>query len=98
AVPQQVHPLDAVAPQLRRPQVLAQIPRRLGELLVGEPPARLDDADAVALLRQPQRRDAATEAGADDEDVVVEVRAIPTDGVTRSHTKTVTSGTVSDQR
>ena len=70
-VAQQVDALDAVAAQLRRPQELAQVPGRLGELVVGEAPAGLEHADAVALLGQPQRGDAAAETRTDDQDVVV---------------------------
>ena len=44
-----------------------------GEVLVLEPRARLEHADPVALLGQPERGDRATEAGADDEDVEVEL-------------------------
>ena len=40
--------------------------QRLGR----EPAARLEDADPVALLGEPQRRDAAAEPGSDDEHVV----------------------------
>ena len=43
------------------------------ELVVGEAPARLLHAHRVALLGQPQRRDAAAEARADDDPVPVEV-------------------------
>jgi len=70
-VAQQVDPLDAVAAQPRRPQVVAQVPGVLRELLVGEAAAGLEDEDLVALLREAQRRDAAAEAGSDDDDVVV---------------------------
>ena len=44
-----------------------------GSSCVGEAPAALEHADAVALLGQPQRGDAAAEARADDQPVVVEV-------------------------
>jgi len=54
---QTVDPLHTKAFQPRSPQITTQIPRRLGEVLVGEPAAGLDDMDAVALLGQPQCRD-----------------------------------------
>jgi hypothetical protein len=63
--------LDAEAAQLRRPQEVPQIPRRLGEVLVGEAAARFEYADPIALLGEPQRGDAAAEPRTDDEDVVV---------------------------
>ena len=58
-------------PSLRRPEELAQVPGGLGEVLVGEAPTGLQHADAVALLGQPQRGDAAAETRTDDQDVVV---------------------------
>ena len=70
-VAQQVDALDAVHAELRRPQELAQVPGGLGELVVGEAATGLEHADAVALLGQPQRADAAAEPRADDQDVVV---------------------------
>lgn len=54
-VAQRVDPLDAIAAQPRRPQELAQVPGRLGKLLVGEAPPGLQHAHAVALFSQPQR-------------------------------------------
>ena len=47
---------------------------RVGELVIGEAPAALEHADAVALLGQAQRRDAAAETRADYQPVVVEIR------------------------
>ena len=61
-VAQRMDPLDAVAPELRRPQELAQVPGGLGELLVGEAAAGLQHAYAIALFRQPQCADAAPKA------------------------------------
>ena len=54
-------------PELRRPQVAAQVPVGLREVLVREAPALLEHRDAVALLGQPQRRHAAAEARPDDD-------------------------------
>jgi hypothetical protein len=68
-------PLDPVATEPWRPEVAPQVPARLGEVLVGEPSARLVDEDVIALLSQPQARDRPAEAGADDDDVVVVVRS-----------------------
>ena len=44
--------------------------------LVLEPRAGLEHADPVALLGQPERGDRPAEAGADDEDVEVELLAV----------------------
>src|SRR6185437_12324130 len=68
---QQVDALDAVATKLRRPQELAQVPRRLGEVLVREAAAGFEHADPVTLFGQPQRGDAAAKTRTDDQDVVV---------------------------
>src|SRR5262249_2258799 len=62
---------DALHSQLRAPEVAPHIARVLRKLVVSEAPAALQHADRVALLRQPQRRDAAAEAGADNQPVVV---------------------------
>ena len=72
-VAEQRQPEDAPQAELRRPEVALQVPRRARHVVVGDPPAGLDQAHAVALLGQPQRGHAAAEAGADDEPVVVEV-------------------------
>src|SRR5262249_18994017 len=49
-----------------------ELPRRLGQLLISEAAPGLEHRDAVALLGQAQRRDAAAKAGADDQPVRVE--------------------------
>ena len=67
-------PEDALEAQPRHPPVAARVPGVLGELVVGEPPTALQDADAVPFLAQPQRGDAAAEARADDRPV--EVKAV----------------------
>ncbi len=64
--------LDAEHAQQRRPQELAQIPGRLREVLIAEPPTGLEHPDPVALLGQPERGNRATEARADDRDIEVE--------------------------
>ena len=74
-VAEQREPEDPAHPQPRGPEVAPQVPRRARHVVVGDPPAGLDQPDAVALLREPERRDAAAEARADDEPVVVEVLA-----------------------
>ncbi len=71
AVLQDVDALDAVAAGLRPEQEPLEVPRRRREVLVGEPCTRLEHADAVALLGQPQGRDRSAEARADDQDVEV---------------------------
>ena len=68
---EQRQPEDAPQPQARRPEVAAKVPGRLREVLVAEPPAALDDRHPIPLLGEPQRRDAASEARADHEPVVV---------------------------
>jgi len=73
-----VDALDAGAAEGRSPQESAQAPRGLGEVGVREAPTGLEHSDAVALLRETQRGDRATEARAHDEDVVVEAsHALP---------------------
>jgi hypothetical protein len=52
-ITQQVYALDPVATHGRRPQEVAQLPRRGGQLVVGETPPRLEHTDPVTLLRQP---------------------------------------------
>src|ERR1700689_1809185 len=71
AVLQQVDALDAVAAQLGSPQELTQVPRCLGEVLIGVAGAGLEYADPITLFGQPQRRDTAPKARTDDQDVVV---------------------------
>jgi hypothetical protein len=80
----EVHALHAGQAERRRPQVAGDPPvglRQPGVARAGravpsgvEAAARLDHADLVALLGQPERRDAAAEARPDDQYVVV-VRA-----------------------
>ena len=67
-------PLHAVAPEPRRPEVAAGVPRGLREVLVLEPPPGLEHEHPVALLGGPQRGHRPTEARADDEDVDVDAR------------------------
>ncbi len=70
-IPQQVDALDAVEAEGGGPQIALEVPGVLRERLAGEAAAGFEDADAVALLGQPERGDRAAEAGADDEHVVV---------------------------
>src|SRR5699024_4739677 len=81
---QQVDPLHAEQPQLRGPQVLVQPPAGLRELLILETAAGLDHADAVALLRQPQRRDRPAEPRTDHEHVVIPNRHVRTPFLARA--------------
>src|SRR5690606_31601830 len=53
---------DSEAPQRRRPEVAPHVPCRPREVLVAEPLAPHPDEHAVALLAQPERRDAPAEA------------------------------------
>ena len=71
AVLERVDALDAVEADLGPEQPALQVEGGRGELVVGEPGARLEHADAVALLGQPQRGHRTTEARADDQDVEV---------------------------
>ena len=71
AVLEQVDPLDAGQAQLGCPDEVAQLPGVPGQGVGGEPPAGLEDPDAVALLGEPQGGDAAPEAGPDHQHVVV---------------------------
>ena len=70
-------PEDPVQAQARGEEVAAQIPGGIRELVVGEPPAGLEDADAVALLGQPVGADAATEPGSHDDPVEVVLAGRP---------------------
>ncbi len=62
---------DALHPQVWAPGVAAHVGGVLGELVVGKAPPALQHPDAVALLGEAQRGDAAAEARADHEPVVV---------------------------
>ena len=66
---QEREPLDPAAAEAGQPEVAAQVPVCPREVLRPEPLPRLEHADAVALLRGPQRRDAPAEPAADDEQV-----------------------------
>ena len=68
---EQRQPEDPAQPEPRRPEVAAHVPGGRRHLVVGEPAAALEHANRVALLAQAQRGDAATEARADDQPVVV---------------------------
>ena len=65
------HLEEAVQPDLRHPHPAAQIPVGLREVGRVEALALFDHEHAVALLGQPERRDRATEPGADDDDVLM---------------------------
>ncbi len=84
---------DPAQPEERRPQPASQLPGGCGVLLVPEAPALLQHADLVALLREPQRRDAAAEAGADHQPVVVELAAGGIHGTEHRPRRTVTGST-----
>src|SRR5436190_18113111 len=62
---------DAPQPDARHPKVAAQVPGRLGEVLVAKSPPALQYADPVALLGEAERRNASPEPRADHEPVVV---------------------------
>ena len=67
------HPEDAAQPELGHPEVAAEVPGRLGEVLVPVAAPALEDRDPVALLRQPEGGDRSAEAGPDHDPVEVEV-------------------------
>jgi hypothetical protein len=58
---------NAEAAEGRRPHVLPRVPGAGRELVVAEALAALEHEDAIALLRQPERRDAAAETRTDDD-------------------------------
>jgi hypothetical protein len=68
---EQGDPLDAPAAERRRPEKVAQVPRRLRQGLRGESAAGFEHADPVALLGEPQGAHTAAEAAAHDHDVVI---------------------------
>ena len=68
------HPEDAAQADPRHPVVAAELPGRLGEVLVLVAAPGLDHPDRVALLGQAQRRNRAPEARADHDPVVVHPR------------------------
>ena len=59
---EQRHAEDALEAEPRQPVVAAGVPGRLGEVLVAVAAAGLEHRDAVALLGEAQRADAAAEA------------------------------------
>ena len=75
-VAQKMDPLDAVHAEFRHPQELAQVPRGLGEVLVGETPSGLQDADPVALFGEPQRADASPEPRTNNQNVIVRLHRL----------------------
>ena len=64
---------DALEAELRRPEVAPQVPCGARQLVIGEAAAALEQPHAVPLLGQPQRGDAAAEAGADHQPVMLEI-------------------------
>ncbi len=70
-VAEQVDALEAEEAEGGGPEVVLDVPGVLGERLAGEAAARLQDADTVALLGQPEGRHRAAEARAHDQHVVV---------------------------
>jgi hypothetical protein len=68
------HAEDAAEAETRQPVVAARVPGRRREVLVAVAPAGLEDRDLVALLGEAERADAASEARADDDPVVVVLR------------------------
>ena len=67
------HPEDSAEPEAGHPEVAAEVPGRLGEVLVPVAAAALEDGDPVALLGEPQGGHRSAEAGPDDDPVEVEV-------------------------
>jgi hypothetical protein len=65
---------EAAQTEFGLPEVAVEGPVGLGEAFGGPAAAHLDDQDFVAFFGEAQGRDAATEAGSDDEEVIVEGR------------------------
>jgi hypothetical protein len=63
---------DAAHAQRRRPEEAADVPRRGRKVGVGDTAAAFEHRHFVAFFGQAQRGDAAAEAGADHDPVVVE--------------------------
>src|SRR5207344_749816 len=77
-IAEQVDALHAAQSEPWRPEEVARVPGRLGEVAVGETLPSLQHPDPIALLGQPQRGDAAPEPRADHDDV--EVSHVPQSG------------------
>ncbi len=85
-IPEQMDALDAEHAELRRPQVVLQVPGVLGQGLAGEAAAGLQDADPVALLGEAEGGDRASEPRTHDDDVVVVPVLVPgLDGLLLRH-------------
>jgi hypothetical protein len=70
-------PEDPAQADPRRPEVAAQVPGGLREVLVAEALAALEDVDRVALLGQAQGRDRSAESRTDDYPVKVKLAHQP---------------------
>ncbi len=66
---EQRHALDAAQAEPRHEDVAAQVPVRPREVVRPETPARFEHGDPVALLGEPERRDATAEPAADHEHI-----------------------------
>src|SRR5690606_12118100 len=71
SVTQRVDPLDPVAADLGAEEIPLEVEGGGREVGVLEPRAGLEDADAVALLGQPERGDGPAEPRTDDQDIEV---------------------------
>src|SRR5690606_802832 len=69
---------DARRPHRRAPVPLLEVARAPGEVFFVEAQALLEDQHLVALLGEPERRDAPAEARADDDEVVARGGHAPT--------------------
>jgi hypothetical protein len=63
---------DSVEPELRKPQALSNVPVGAREILGAVSPSLLKHCHTVALLSEPQGRDAPTEPRSNDYIVVIE--------------------------
>ena len=65
------HAQDAAQPDPGHPEIPAEVPGGLGEVLVLEAPSDLDHRHLVALFAEAQGRNTAAEPGTDDHPVIV---------------------------
>ncbi len=74
-MPEEAHVEEAAQPQPRTPEPATQRPTGARQILRRPAAAHLHDRDAIALLHQAMRGDAAAEAGADHDEVEIKLAA-----------------------
>jgi hypothetical protein len=70
-VVEQRHPLNPAQAEPRHEQIAAEVPVRPGEVLRAEPASGLEHPDAISLLREAERGNAAAESAPDNEHIEV---------------------------